>query len=63
MKTLLLKNKLTLIGIIVGAVGGYWYYSAIGCESGTCPITSVWYNTTAYGMVLGGLFFSIFQKE
>jgi C4-dicarboxylate transporter len=63
MKRLLLKNKLTLIGVVLGAVGGfaYWYY--VGCASGTCMITSKPLNSSAYGALMGGLFFSIFQTE
>jgi hypothetical protein len=26
-------------------------------------ITSTWHNSTAYGAVMGGLFFSLFQTE
>jgi|TARA_R110000737_G_scaffold182215_1_gene205602 hypothetical protein len=57
------KNILVLIGGVLGAIGGYSYYSFIGCNSGTCSITSSPINSTVYGIVLGGLFFSLFQKE
>jgi len=57
------KNKLTLIGIIVGAIGGYLYYHFVGCASGTCAITSKPINSTLYGAMMGGLFLNIFQKE
>ncbi|MCX6290608.1 MAG: DUF6132 family protein [Bacteroidetes bacterium] len=57
------KNKLTLIGIVIGATGGYLYYHFIGCSGGTCPITSKPLNSTLYGSVMGGLLFSMFQKE
>ena len=56
-------NKLTLIGIVIGAIGGYLYWQEVGCSSGTCLITSKWTNSTAYGAMMGGLFFSIFKKE
>lgn len=59
----LLKHKLTIIGIIVGAIGGYLYYSLVGCSTGTCPITSKPLNSTLYGAVLGGLALNIFKKE
>jgi len=59
----ILKNKLTIIGIIVGAIGGYLYYHYIGCSSGTCPITSKPLNSTLYGSLMGGLAFNIFKKE
>lgn len=59
----LLKHKLTIIGVILGAIGGYFYYDFIGCSTGTCPITSKPLNSTLYGAVMGGLAFNIFKKE
>ena len=59
----ILKNKLTLIGLLLGSIGGYAYYHFIGCSSGTCPITSRPLNSTVYGAMMGGLFLSIFQKS
>lgn len=59
----LLKYKLTIIGVILGAIGGYFYYDFIGCSTGTCPITSKPLNSTLYGAVMGGLAFNIFKKE
>jgi Family of unknown function (DUF6132) len=57
------KHKLTIIGITIGAIGGYLYYHFVGCASGTCPITSKPLNSTLYGAVMGSLFFNIFKKE
>jgi hypothetical protein len=57
------KNKLIIIGGLAGAIGGYLYYFYIGCASGTCAITSNPVNSTLYGAVMGGLFFSMFKKE
>jgi C4-dicarboxylate transporter len=59
----ILKHKLALIGILVGAIGGYAYYHFVGCASGTCAITSKPLNSIMYGAVLGGLLFSSFKKE
>ncbi len=59
----LLKNKGAVIGVLVGAVGGYLYYHFIGCTSGTCAITSQPVNSTLYGAMMGGLLFSTFKKE
>ena len=59
----ILKNKLTLLGIAAGAVGGYLYYHFVGCEGGSCAITSNPVNSTLYGSVMGGLLFNTFQKE
>ena len=41
--------------IVLGALLGWSYWYWVGCSSGSCPITSVWYNSTAYGAILGGL--------
>jgi len=59
----ILKHKLTIIGILVGAIGGYAYYHFVGCASGTCAITSKPLNSTLYGAMMGGLLFSSFKKE
>ncbi len=59
----LLKHKLSIIGIVAKAIGGYVYYHYVGCASGTCAITSKPINSTLYGALMGGLFFNMFQKE
>lgn len=63
MKLFFKKNMLTIIGIIVGTVGGYLYYHFVGCASGTCPITSKPLNSSLYGAVMGGLLFNIIKPE
>jgi len=55
------RNWLTLLGIALGAVAGFIYWSQIGCTSGTCAITSNWLNSTVYGAVMGGLLLSTFS--
>ena len=59
----ILKYKLTLLGLAVGALGGYLYYYFVGCASGTCPITSKPLNSSLYGAVMGALLFSSFKNE
>ena len=59
----ILKHKVTIIGIIAGAIGGYLYYHFIGCASGSCSITSMPLNSTLYGAMMGGLFLNLFQKK
>jgi hypothetical protein len=54
------KYKLTLIGIVVGAIGGYLYYHFVGCASGTCAITSKPLNSTLYGAMMGALLANTF---
>jgi len=52
-----------LIGIVLGAVGGYVYYIKIGCLSGTCPLTSNPYMSVIWGAVIGYLFGDLFTKK
>jgi hypothetical protein len=59
----ILKYKLSIIGVIVGAIGGFLYYYYVGCASGTCAITSKPLNSTLYGAMMGGLLFNMFQME
>ncbi len=63
MKTFLKKNMLAVIGVAVGAVAGYAYWHFVGCNSGSCAITSRPVNSTLYGSAMGGLLFSIFSKK
>ena len=58
-----LKNKLSIIGIIFGAIAGFMYWKFVGCASGTCMITSKPINSTLYGGLMGYLIFNIFKKE
>jgi hypothetical protein len=44
--------KLGLFGFI-GLIAGYAYYYYIGCNSGSCPITSNPYISSAYGLGAG----------
>lgn len=61
MKKWLLNNKLTVIGVIFGAIGGYLYYYFVGCASGTCVITSSPVNSTLYFAALGGLIVNLIK--
>lgn len=57
------KNGLVLLGTILGALGGYLYWFMVGCENGTCAITSSPVNSSLWGAAMGGLLFSLFKKE
>jgi hypothetical protein len=57
------KHFLTIIGILIGSLGGYAYYFFVGCASGTCAITSNPLNSSLYGAMMGGLLFSAFKKS
>lgn len=60
-KVFIKKNWLTLVGILVGAIGGYLYWRYVGCSTGTCPITSSPVNSTLWGAVMGGLLLNLFK--
>ena len=57
-----LKNRwyILVIGLVLGCVGGFIYYYFVGCNSGTCPIKSNPFASTAYGGVIGLLFGLLF---
>jgi hypothetical protein len=46
----LLGRSLFVVG---GAAAGFAYYYFVGCQSGTCPITSNPHISTAYGALVG----------
>lgn len=62
-KEFLVKYGLILLGVIVGAIGGYLYWRYVGCATGTCPITSSPVNSSLWGAVVGGLLFSVFKSD
>ncbi len=62
MENFIKKYKLGLIGIVLGGILGYTYYHFIGCNTGTCAITSKPINSSVYGMVMGYLILSTFEK-
>jgi hypothetical protein len=57
------NHKLSITGILLGAIGGFAYYHFVGCAGGSCAITSKPLNSTLYGAMMGGLLFSVFKKE
>ncbi|PKP19744.1 MAG: hypothetical protein CVU05_10685 [Bacteroidetes bacterium HGW-Bacteroidetes-21] len=52
-----------LTGIFLGGTGGFLYYYYVGCQSGTCPITSNPWITVLYGTLIGGILFYKKKKE
>lgn len=63
LKIFLQKHLLKIAGIVTGAIGGYLYYHFVGCQSGTCPITSNPYISVIYGALMGYLLFDLFKKK
>ena len=58
-----MRVVLLTVGILIGSVAGLLYWKFIGCESGSCPISSSPYIITLYDAILRGLLFSIFRIE
>lgn len=58
-----MRVVLLTVSILIGSVAGLLYWKFVGCESGSCPISSSPYISTLYGAILGGLLFSIFRIE
>ena len=54
---------LSIIGLVVGAIGGYIYYKEVGCVSGTCAITSNPYMSIAWGGAFGYLVLDMFNGK
>lgn len=56
-------SLISMVGIAVGAIGGYIYYAQVGCVSGTCGITSNPWMSTAWGGAFGYLVFDMFSGK
>jgi len=50
---------LLAVGAFAGAMAGYLYWKFIGCNSGTCLISSKPLNSTLYFSVMGALLMNI----
>ncbi len=53
----------SIIGIVVGMLGGYIYYIKVGCNSGSCPITSNPYMSILWGAIMGYLIGDMFNGK
>lgn len=51
-----------LVGILVGAGGGYIYWYFWGCLEG-CTIRSVWWRMSLWSAIMGGLLGSMVQDR
>lgn len=56
-------HQFKIVGILVGGILGFAYYHFIGCNTGSCAITSKPINSIIVGMVMGYLMFSVFEKS
>ena len=62
-KEFIIKHYLKIIGAGIGAISGFLYYYFVGCQSGTCPITSNPYISIVYGALMGYLLLDLFKKK
>jgi hypothetical protein len=60
---LIMFPVLSIIGLLVGILGGYIYYLKVGCVDGTCAITSNPWLSMVWGGVMGYLLFDMFSKK
>ncbi len=61
-----MKNNKWLIYvgmILLGALAGYIYWYYIGCNSGTCPLTSSWKRSSLTGGFIGYLLSDTFINK
>ncbi len=56
------RYKLHIIGLILGAIGGWIYWYEWGCIE-SCPIKSNPLHSSLYGALMGILFFGMFEKK
>jgi membrane protein DedA with SNARE-associated domain len=49
--------------VLAGAAAGYMYYYFIGCNTGSCAISSNPWISTAYGAFMGALLIKKPKKE
>jgi LPXTG-motif cell wall-anchored protein len=55
------NNWLLIVGLLIGALGGFLYYKFWGCN-GSCAITSSPWRSMGYGALMGVLLFMNFQS-
>ena len=58
-----MKYTKWLLGIVAGSLIGFTYWYFIGCNSGSCAITSSPVNSSIYGAVMGALFINAFSGQ
>ncbi len=63
MKDYIRKHKVKMLFLVLGAVAGFLYWRFIGCSTGSCPITSKWYSSSAYGLLFGWLISNLFSEK
>lgn len=57
-KNIFVKTAFVIVGILAGVI--YWKF--VGCNSGTCPLTSNWYSAGMFGGLAGLLISDSIKK-
>lgn len=60
---ILQKYKPEILGILLGAIGGFAYYKLVGCATGNCMLASNPFIMVPYGSLLGYFISGLFKKE
>jgi hypothetical protein len=60
--TLIKRFWPAMLGGALGALAGWGYWAFVGCNSGSCPITSNPLISTIYGAFVGILLAGTFKK-
>ena len=53
----------TIISMVLGGIGGYALYAFVGCQTGTCPITTNPFLSTFFGAMIGLLLSGLSGKN
>lgn len=61
MKHFFKKNIITIIGALLGAVAGFFYWKYVGCTNGTCYIQSNPYRMTLWATMMGAALGNLVQ--
>ncbi|MEA5259517.1 DUF6132 family protein [Arcicella aquatica] len=56
------RNKILILGVVLGGIGGYFYWKEIGCITGNCPLKSKWQRMVPYGMFTGYIISDLIQS-
>lgn len=62
MKKVAKKHLFNIVSLAVGALAGFFYWKFIGCKTGSYAVTSNSFNSTLYGVAMGGLLLSTLKK-
>ncbi|MHC1705949.1 MAG: hypothetical protein AB9842_00365 [Bacteroidales bacterium] len=53
----------SILGLVIGGIGGWVYYYQVGCNSGSCPIWSNPWISILWGAIFGYLVGDLFKRK